>query len=146
MRHFLHRLALAAVLGIGLAGAALKVAPAADPQSPKSLFHPNIAEPAGTAALSNRGPYAVTRYVARRCLGEIFVLPLHRNGEAADLLPGVKGFVLDGRITAEFPAMAYTVARVMAFAHLRKAEPQVVAFRETGSCNLALRIGAAPSG
>ena len=145
MRLSLHSLVLATVVGLGLTGAALKVAPAGTSPTTTALFRPEIAEPAGTAALSNRGPYEVTRYVARNCLGEILILPLHRNGEAADLLPGVEGFILDGEITPEFPAVAYTMTRVLAFAGVRKSEPKVFAFAEAGSCELAGRIGAALS-
>jgi len=141
MRRLLRDVALLLLILCGIAGVGLKTAPAMPSETTLIFFAPEIAEPAETVSLSNRGPYRAVRYVARNCLGEIWVLPLHRNGEAADLLPGAQGIVLDGEITREFPAGAYTLERLRAFAGLRTASPQVVAFAERGSCGLAGQIG-----
>lgn len=127
----------------GLLGAALKPGPAAMASDPVPVLAPAVAEHVRSAPLSDQAPYVAHRYLARGCLGDIWLLPLARNGEAADLLPGVQGFVLDGRITPGFPATAYTLARLSAFAGLRDSAPRVHAFVETGSCELATRIGRA---
>jgi hypothetical protein len=141
MRPSVHRLFFLAILALGATGVVLKISTAVEPVVPETALLPAIAELTDTVALSNRGPYEAQRYVARACLGEIWVLPLRRNGEAADLLPGVQGFTLDGNVTGRFPALAYTIGRLLAFTGLRSSEPRVYAFAEKGSCDLAGRIG-----
>lgn len=145
MHRSLHSLFLMAFLALGGAGVFLKTSTAVVIATPETALLPTIAELTDTVALSNRGPFEAQRYVARACLGEIWVLLLRRNGEAADLLPGVQGFTLDGTITGKFPAVAYTVGRLLAFTGLRTSEPKVYAFSEKGSCDLAVRIGTGAS-
>ncbi|WP_281016419.1 MULTISPECIES: hypothetical protein [unclassified Minwuia] len=141
MRIPLHSLLVLASVMLGVAGGYLKASAVPADTAPSLALPSSIAELAETVSLSNRGPYEAQRYVARACLGEIWLLSLHRNGEAVDLLPGVQGYVLDGTISQEFPATAYTVGRLLALAGLRASEPRVHAFAETGSCDLAARIG-----
>lgn len=146
MRRPVHKLVFCLAILLGGLGLVLKLGPDLQPKHLATRFiHPEVADLAIVLPLSNQGPYDAHLYKGRGCLGQIWLLPLHRNGEAASLLPAVQGFVLDGRQTDSFPAIAHAAGQVLHFTGLRHTAPQVLAFAETGGCNLLSLIDMARS-
>ncbi len=146
MHGFLHRFVVCLALLLGALGVFLKVEMQVEPDRVAGRFmHSDVADLAMVLPLSNRGPYDAYLYKGRGCLGEIWLLPLHRNGDAASLLPDVQGFLLDGQRSDGFPAMAHAVGQVARLIGLRDTAPQVLAFAETGGCDLLARVTVAAS-
>ncbi|WP_416900136.1 MAG: hypothetical protein ACMVY4_10705 [Minwuia sp.] len=139
----LPEIAIALALLLGAAGIAGKAAPAMPARgSGAAVLDPAIARRVETHSFSDRGPYVAGRYAAIGCLGEIWLLELHRNGEAADLLPGADGYLLDGVTHRRYPAFRMFREHMAAFAGLRAGPPRVFAYREAGRCGLAERVQA----
>jgi len=104
-------------------------------------------KPLGKMRATNQGAYYIKGYQSPHCQGSIALLSLHRNAEAAHILPLLvpnadsQGYIFNGQIHQHFPQFGYAFARVKQKIRQLLSLPikpiHALAFAEFGQCHIA---------